>query len=72
MLKHFRLAKKMTQQELAVKTGLSVYTIRKLENEGIKTNTRSTTLYYLSRGLNTSMDVLCYFGDEKQWQGKEA
>ena len=60
-IKDLREAKKMTQEELAEKSGVSRGTIVAREN-GDKTNTTTNTLLKIARGLDTTVDNL-FFGE---------
>ena len=58
-IKEIREAKKMTQEELAEKSGVSRGTISALEN-GIERNTTSKTLLRLALALNTTVDSIFF------------
>lgn len=60
-IKEIREAKKMTQDELAEKSGVSRGTISALEN-GIERNTTSKTLLRLALALDTTVDSI-FFAD---------
>ena len=60
-IKEIREAQKMTQEELAEKSGVSRGTISALEN-GIVRNTTSKTLLRLALALGTSVDNI-FFAD---------
>lgn len=56
-IKELREAKKMTQEELAEKSGVSRGTISALEGEAVRTTT-TKTLVKLAQALETSVDRL--------------
>ena len=58
-IKEVREARKMTQEELADKSGASRGTISALENGSIRTTT-TKTLVRLSRALGVSVDQIFY------------
>lgn len=58
-IKALREAKKMTQEELSAKSGVSRGTICALEN-GTDRNTTSKTLLNIARALDTTVDQLFY------------
>jgi len=58
-IKEVREARKMTQEELADKSGVSRGTISALENGSIRTTT-TKTLVRLSRALGVSVDQIFY------------
>lgn len=58
-IKEIREAKKMTQEELAEKSGVSRGTISALET-GIERNTTSKTLLRLALALGTSIDSIFF------------
>lgn len=58
-IKEARLRLKMTQEELAEKSGVSRVTISGLEN-GTERATSSTTLLKLARALETTVDQIFY------------
>lgn len=60
-LKEIREAKKMTQEELAEKSGVSRGTISALEN-GVARNTTSKTLLRLAQALGTNVERI-FFAD---------
>ena len=60
-IKEIREAQKMTQEELAEKSGVSRGTISALE-KGIERNTTSKTLLRLALALGTSVDNI-FFAD---------
>lgn len=60
-IKEMREAKKMTQEELAEKSGVSRGTISALEN-GTMRSTMSKTLIALARALETTVDQI-FFAD---------
>ena len=58
-IRELREAMKMTQEELADKSGVSRGTISALENGSMR-NTTSTTLLKLAQALNTSVDRIFF------------
>ena len=58
-IKDLRKSMKMTQQELAEKSGVSRATIVALEN-GTDNNTTTGTLLKISRALDTTVDALFF------------
>ena len=58
-IKELREAMKMTQEELAEKTGVSRGTISALEN-GIDRTTTSKTLVKLAQALDTTVDRIFF------------
>lgn len=58
-IKELREAMKMTQEELAEKSGVSRGTISALEN-GIDRTTTSKTLVKLAQALNTTVDRIFF------------
>ena len=56
-IKEVREAKKMTQEELAILSGISRGTISALEN-GVERNTTSKTLLKLAEALSTTVDQI--------------
>lgn len=58
-IKELREAMKMTQEELAEKSGVSRGTISALEN-GIDRTTTSKTLVKLARALDTTVDRIFF------------
>jgi len=60
-IKEVREAKKMTQEELASKSGVSRGTISALEN-GTMRNTTSKTLLKIAAALETSVDKIFFAG----------
>ena len=58
-IRELREAMKMTQEELADKSGVSRGTISALEN-GYMRNTTSKTLLKLAQALNTSVDRIFF------------
>mgnify|MGYP000937677316 len=61
-IKEMRERQKMTQEELAEKSGISRGTISALEN-GTMRDTMSSTLLKLAQALNTSVDRI-FFSDD--------
>ena len=61
-IKEARESKKMTQEELAEKSGISRGTICALENGTNKTTT-STTLVKIARALETTVDQIFFTED---------
>lgn len=59
-IRELREAMKMTQEELADKSGVSRGTISALENGSMR-NTTSKTLLKLAQALNTSVDRIFFF-----------
>ena len=59
MIKELREAMKMTQEELAEKSGVSRGTISALEN-GIDRTTTSKTLVKLAQALDTTVDRIFF------------
>ena len=60
-IKEVREAKKMTQEELAEKSGVSRGTISALENVSVRTTT-TKTLVNIARALEVSVDQI-FFSD---------
>lgn len=60
-IKEVREAKKMTQEELAEKSGVSRGTISALENGSVRTTT-TKTLVNIARALEVSVDQI-FFSD---------
>lgn len=60
-IREVREAKKMTQEELAEKSGVSRGTISALEN-GTMRNTTSKTLLKLAQALGTSVESIFFAG----------
>lgn len=60
-IKEWREKAKMTQAELAKKSGISRVTISQLE-QGVERNTSSKTLLKLAKALNTTVDNI-FFND---------
>ena len=58
-IKELREAMKMTQEELAEKSGVSRGTISALEN-GIDRTTTSKTLVKLAQALDTTVDLIFF------------
>lgn len=58
-IKELREARKMSQEELSEKSGVSRGTISALEN-GSARNTTSKTLLKLAQALNTSVDQIFF------------
>lgn len=58
-LREFREKAKMTQEELAQKSGVSRVTISCIEN-GAEKNTTSKTLQKLAEALNTTVDQIFF------------
>lgn len=58
-IKEIREAKKMTQEELSEKSGVSRGTISALEN-GLVRNTTSKTLLKLAQALDTTVDRIFF------------
>ena len=58
-IRELREAMKMTQEELADKSGVSRGTISALENGSMR-NTTSKTLLKLAQALNTSVDLIFF------------
>ena len=58
-IRELREAMKMTQEELADKSGVSRGTISALENGSMR-NTASKTLLKLAQALNTSVDRIFF------------
>ena len=56
-IKEVREARKMTQEELAEKSGVSRGTISALENGSVRTTT-TKTLFKLAKALGTSVDQI--------------
>lgn len=56
-IKEIREAKRMTQEELAEKSGISRATISAMEN-GVDRNTTSKTLLSLARALGVTIDQI--------------
>lgn len=59
-IKELREAMKMTQEELAEKSGVSRGTISALENNGIDRTTTSKTLVKLAQALDTTVDRIFF------------
>lgn len=60
-IREYRKKKKMTQTELAKKSGVSRVTISQLEN-GLERNTSSSTLLALAKALDSTVDQI-FFSD---------
>ena len=60
-IRDIRIAKDMSQVELAKKSGVSRFTIIALEN-GSLTNTHFSTIYKIAKALNVTIDAL-FFDD---------
>lgn len=58
-IKELREAKKMTQEELSEKSGVSRGTISALEN-GTERSTMSKTLVKIARALDTTLDKIFF------------
>ncbi len=58
-IKEIREAKGMTQEELALKSGVSRVTISALENDASK-NTSSKTLLKLAKALGTTVEHIFF------------
>ena len=58
-MKEVREARKMTQEELAEKSGVSRGTISALENGSVRTTT-TKTLFKLAKALGTSVDQIFF------------
>ena len=58
-IKEVRDARKMTQEELAEKSGVSRGTISALENGSVRTTT-TKTLFKLAKALGTSVDQIFF------------
>ena len=58
-IKEVREARKMTQEELAGKSGVSRGTISALENGSVRTTT-TKTLFKLAKALGTSVDQIFF------------
>ena len=58
-IKEVREARKMTQEELAEKSGASRGTISALENGSVRTTT-TKTLFKLAKALGTSVDQIFF------------
>ena len=58
-IKEVREARKMTQEELAEKSGVSRGTISALENGSVRTTT-TKTLFNLAKALGTSVDQIFF------------
>ncbi len=58
-IKEVREARKMTQEELAEKSGVSRGTISALENGFVRTTT-TKTLFKLAKALGTSVDQIFF------------
>lgn len=58
-IKEVREARKMTQEELAEKSGVSRGTISALENGSVRTTT-TKTLFKLAKALGTSVDQIFF------------
>ena len=63
-IKELRDAKRMTQEELAEKSGVSRGTIVALESGNVK-NTTTATLLKLAQGLGTTVDDIFFADDVK-------
>ena len=63
-IKEVRIAKGMTQKELAEKSGVSRVTILELEN-GTKTSTTTDTLCSIANALSVSVTDLFFTGAAK-------
>lgn len=58
-IKEVREVRKMTQEELAEKSGVSRGTISALENGSVRTTT-TKTLFKLAKALGTSVDQIFF------------
>ena len=58
-IREYRKQKKMTQAELAQKSGVSRVTISQLE-AGIERNTSSKTLLSIAKALNSTVDEIFF------------
>ena len=58
-IKEVRESKRMTQEELAEKSGVSRGTISALENGSVRTTT-TKTLFKLAKALGTSVDQMFF------------
>ena len=58
-IREYRKKKKMTQAELAQKSGVSRVTISQLE-AGIECNTSSKTLLSIAKALNSTVDEIFF------------
>lgn len=58
-IREYRKKKKMTQAELAQKSGVSRVTISQLE-AGIERNTSSKTLLSIAKALNSTIDEIFF------------
>lgn len=58
-IKEVREARRMTQEELAEKSGVSRGTISALENGSVRTTT-TKTLFKLAKALGTSVDQIFF------------
>lgn len=58
-IREYRKKKKMTQAELAQKSGVSRVTISQLE-AGIERNTSSKTLLSIAKALNSTVDEIFF------------
>ena len=67
-LKYLRHSRNLTQQKLAVKSGVSQSYINELEN-GKKKNPSTLVITKLARALNATVSDL--LDDEDSWQVKE-
>lgn len=59
-IKELREAMKMTQEELAEKSGVSRGTISALEKNGVDRTTTSKTLVKLAQALDTTVDRIFF------------
>ncbi|QDI90835.1 XRE family transcriptional regulator [Salicibibacter halophilus] len=64
MIDAFRLALKMSQEELAEVTKLDMETIQSFEEYGFPGETDVHTIHHLSKALKVSVDTLVYFNHQ--------
>lgn len=69
-LAEFRKALKVTQEQLADKSGLSIDTISRWEREGIPGSSTADKVYYYSRALKCSIDVVVHFSNLQKEMNK--
>ena len=61
-IKKYRRLKKLTQKELALKSGYSYSFIRKIESKKCKKNFSIMTIYNISKALN--INIKCLFNKD--------
>ncbi|SDI53450.1 helix-turn-helix domain-containing protein [Natribacillus halophilus] len=64
MIKDFRLALKMTREELADLAELDLETLQAFEERGFPGETEVYSIFLLAKALRVSVDTLVYFNDK--------